>query len=69
MCVLLTLRPCCFSILYLRNSYLVLSPVDVASTSPPTRDGPISCSGAADHYEVDVVEIRISDGELQKIIP
>ena len=41
----------------------------VASTSPPTRGGPISCSGAGDNYEVEVVEIRISEGELQRIIP
>ncbi len=49
-------------------------PVDVASTSPPNSAGFISTSvsstnSALNDYEVEVVEIRVQDGDLDHIIP
>jgi hypothetical protein len=51
--------------------------LDVASTSPPTSYGPFSACGstststpsASGDYEIEVVEIRVRDGELNDIIP
>jgi hypothetical protein len=40
----------------------------VASTSPPNCGG-LSCSGMGDGYEVEVVEIRVTERDLQNIIP
>jgi hypothetical protein len=50
-------------------------PADVASTSPPTSMGVFSPCGStstslsAQDYEIEVVEIRVRDGELDDIIP
>ncbi|KAN0113778.1 hypothetical protein V8E52_007431 [Russula decolorans] len=47
----------------------------VASTSPPTSYGPFSACGSTStstpsgDYEIEVVEIRVRDGELNDIIP
>lgn len=62
-CVPLT---CCFSLLPLI--------VDAVSTSPPNSSGFISNSTssantALDNYEVEVVEIRVNEGDLDEIIP
>lgn len=49
--------------------------LDVASTSPPTSYGPFSaCASTSSStplgdYEIEVVEIRVRDGELNDIIP
>jgi hypothetical protein len=55
------------------NSLLTLI-VDVASTSPPNSTGFISTSvsstnSALTDYEVEVVEIRVQEGEFDGIIP
>ncbi|KAI0028856.1 hypothetical protein K488DRAFT_80463 [Vararia minispora EC-137] len=46
----------------------------VASTSPPSSSGFISAPASSAHsivadYEVEVVEIRVKDGELEELIP
>ena len=47
--------------------------LDVASTSPPTSTGAFSACGSTStslgDYEIEVVEIRVRDGELDDIIP
>lgn len=47
--------------------------VDIASTSPPNGSGclaaPASAFNAHNDYEVDVVEIRVKEGEFADIIP
>jgi hypothetical protein len=49
--------------------------LDVASTSPPTSYGPFSACGSTStstplgDYEIEVVEIRVRDDELNDIIP
>ena len=52
----------------------VCSAADVASTSPPNGAGFISSSVSSTNssmmdYEVEVVEIRVKEGELKDIIP
>jgi hypothetical protein len=46
---------------------------DVASTSPPMSTGAFSACGSTStslgDYEIEVVEIRVRDGELDDIIP
>jgi hypothetical protein len=46
---------------------------DVASTSPPNSKGFVNCTSsnnpALNDYEVEVVEIRVTDDELDRIIP
>lgn len=46
---------------------------DVASTSPPNAKGccgmPASSYNPMNDYEVDVVEIRVKEGEYADIIP
>lgn len=49
-------------------------PSDVASTSPPNSSGFISTSvsstnSALTDYEIEVVEIRVQEGDLEHIIP
>ncbi|KAH8118189.1 hypothetical protein DFH11DRAFT_883356 [Phellopilus nigrolimitatus] len=48
-------------------------PADVASTSPPNGSGflstPASSFNSINDYEVDVVEIRVKEGEYADIIP
>lgn len=51
-----------------------LPTADLASTSPPNASGFIPGSvgsnhSALDNYEVEVVEIRVQEGELDHIIP
>ena len=48
--------------------------LDIASTSPPNSMGFISTSASSantsyNEYEVEVVEIRVREGELEDIIP
>ena len=48
--------------------------LDVASTSPPNSRGFVSTSVSSNNsaitdYEVEVVEIRVQEGELKNIIP
>ncbi len=48
--------------------------LDIASTSPPNSRGFISTSlssnnSAMTDYEVEVVEIRVNEGDLDEIIP
>lgn len=48
--------------------------LDIASTSPPSSRGFISTSASSTYsamtdYEVEVVEIRIREGEIHDIIP
>jgi hypothetical protein len=57
-----------------RRSSVVCSCLpDVASTSPPTSSGAFSgcasTSTSLGDYEIEVVEIRVRDGELDDIIP
>lgn len=61
------------SLFFLRFSISSLFSPDVASTSPPGSRGFVSNSwsttSSMTDYEVEVVEIRIRDGELYDIIP
>jgi hypothetical protein len=48
--------------------------LDAISTSPPNAPGFVSNSAsstntALDNYEVEVVEIRVNEGDLDEIIP
>ena len=59
--------------IFLINLYYLLL-LDVASTSPPNSRGFVSTSvsssnSAITDYEVEVVEIRVQEGELKNIIP
>lgn len=59
--------------IFLINLYYFLL-LDVASTSPPNSRGFVSTSvsssnSAITDYEVEVVEIRVQEGELKNIIP
>ena len=59
--------------IFLINMYYFLL-LDVASTSPPNSRGFVSTSvsssnSAITDYEVEVVEIRVQEGELKNIIP
>ena len=67
----------CMSILFCLTflTYIhILLLIDVASTSPPNSRGFVSNSvsspnSAITDYEVEVVEIRVQEGELDNIIP
>jgi hypothetical protein len=53
---------------------LTLTPLDIASTSPPSLNSFVSGSNNPNNptmndYEVEVVEIRVREGELNDIIP
>ena len=53
---------------------VVTNNIDVASTSPPNAAGFVSSSVSSTNsslmdYEVEVVEIRVKEGELKDIIP
>ena len=66
-----------FIVLILRalmSPHLILSwQIDVASTSPSNSSGfipsSLSSNSSMTDYEVEVVEIRVKEGELKDIIP
>jgi hypothetical protein len=54
-------------------SILTMPSLDIASTSPPNSRGfipsSVSSNASTTDYEVEVVEIRVREGEIYDIIP